>query len=420
MKSSKNSEAFLQQAKETIASQTIDQNNPGTILKDFNAFLEHLKNGEIEVSGQNSLFPLKLLPELNSLLIKPTLTDLKRPVQKSYPYINGIYLLLRTTGLAIITQQGKKQKLILDEDVYQSWKQLNFTEQYLTLLEAWLIHANSETIGDPDYKSNLLTCIWFWQKLPHKLKITKNNQNHYNFGYSPQLHNLALLDLFGWIKLEQTKPETGKGWSIKQIEKTRYGETLIKLLTYSLSNQESDDFADMSYLWDILDEAKISKYGELQQYLQPYFPEWRNNLLVKEAKFREGLYLFKASLGKCWRLIAIPANLDLDCLADIILDAFEFDHDHLYKFSCKQKTGVTLDIYHSYLEHELVTEDFLVGDLPLQEGQNMTFLFDFGDNWEFDLTLQQIRPQDSKITQAEILQSHGQAPEQYPDYEDDY
>lgn len=69
-------------------------------------------------------------------------------------------------------------------------------------------------------------------------------------------------------------------------------ETLIKLLIYCLSSQERDDFADMSYLWDILENAKINKYGKLQEYLQLYFPQWQNNLILNEAKFREEIYIF--------------------------------------------------------------------------------------------------------------------------------
>jgi hypothetical protein len=410
---------FFEDAKEIIKNQLIDENNPGPILKDFNTFLSLVKKEGIEVSGKNSLFPLKLLPQLNSYLTNPTLIDLKRPVQKSYPYLNGIYLLLRTTSIAYIIYEGKKQKLILDETTYQSWNQLNSTEQYLTLLEAWLIHAGDETIGESYSENNLLRCTNFWQNLAKdKIKINKNNQGYYSFNYSPGLHNLALLDLFGFIKLKQGKPETAKGWRITEIEKTVYGNTLLSILIYSLLVEESENLSPVS-LWNFIDRNDFIKYGKLQKVLQPYFPQWQNNLILNQEKSPEGVYIFKVSLGKPWRQIAIPSHLDLDSLADIILDAFDFDRDHLYQFTCKQRTGAILNINHPYIEEKPFTNKFSVGELPLQKGGKMTFLFDFGDNWEFDLILEEIQAPDPKLKKPTILKSYGKAPEQY-DYDDQW
>jgi hypothetical protein len=414
-----NSTSFIQDAQQIIKNQPIKENSPGSILKDFNTFLNLLKADGIEVSGKNSFFPLKLLPELNSQLTNPTLIDLKRPVQKSYPYLNAIYLLLRTTGLALVFYQGKKQKLILDKTTYQSWNQLNLTEQYLTLLETWLIHASDETIGEYSRESNLLKCAIFWQNLAKdKIKITKNNQGYFTFNYSPGLHNLALLDLFGLIKLKQGKPETGRGWRVTEIEKTIYGKTLLSLLMYNLFEEKSEDCSNF-FTGNLVGTNKTIEYGKLQKFLQPYFPQWQNNLVLNQEKSSEGVYIFKVSLGKPWRRIAIPSHLDLDFLANIILDAFDFDDDHLYMFTCKQRNGASLNINHPYLEEPPFTDEFTVGELPLQQGQTMTFLFDFGDNWQFNLILEEIEAPDPKLTKPKILASQGKAPEQY-DYSEDW
>jgi hypothetical protein len=63
------------------------------------------------------------------------------------------------------------------------------------------------------------------------------------------------------------------------------------------------------------------------------------------------------------------------------------------------------------------TSEMRIGDVPMRAGQTMTFLFDFGDNWEFDVTLEQVDP-DRVTKKAEILESHGEAPEQYPNWEE--
>lgn len=61
--------------------------------------------------------------------------------------------------------------------------------------------------------------------------------------------------------------------------------------------------------------------------------------------------------------------------------------------------------------------ELLVGNVPLHIGQKMTFLYDFGDRWEFDVTLEQVDPE-LDIKEATILEAHGEPPEQYPSWYD--
>lgn len=158
------------------------------------------------------MFPLKHLAALNAQLTEPMQLDLKRPVQKSYPALNGIYLLLRTTGLAVVVSEKRKQKLVLDEATYQLWNQLNATEQYFTLLEAWLVHASDETIGERDQSPTLFHCLRFWQMLNRdEIQLTKELEGYFAFRYTPGWHNLTLFDLFGLMRVEQGETNLRKG-----------------------------------------------------------------------------------------------------------------------------------------------------------------------------------------------------------------
>ena len=47
----------------------------------------------------------------------------------------------------------------------------------------------------------------------------------------------------------------------------------------------------------------------------------------------------------------------------------------------------------------------------------MTYLFDFGDHWEFKVQLLDISEEHSEIDQPTILVSHGSSPLQYPDWD---
>ena len=73
---------------------------------------------------------------------------MNRPQQKSYPHINGLYLLVRALGLTCIEEMSRKPLLVVDDAVYRVWKGLNPTERYCTLLETWLLRGHSEIIGE--------------------------------------------------------------------------------------------------------------------------------------------------------------------------------------------------------------------------------------------------------------------------------
>jgi len=92
--------------------------------------------------------PRTVLGEINDLLSHPVQLQLKRPEQKSYPHIQGLYLLLRASGLACIEGKDGKLFLSVDEKAYQVWESLNPTERYFALLETWLLRGKGEIVGE--------------------------------------------------------------------------------------------------------------------------------------------------------------------------------------------------------------------------------------------------------------------------------
>src|ERR1019366_10777012 len=88
---------------------------------------------------------------------------------------------------------------------------------------------------------------------------------------------------------------------------------------------------------DLVEDDAEPAVGAWQPLFKPFFPEWRENLVLPRPEAREGVFVFKVSLGKVWRQIAIPDSLTLDDLAGAILDAVDFDSDHLYEFSFRDR-----------------------------------------------------------------------------------
>ena len=101
-----------------------------------------------------------------------------------------------------------------------------------------------------------------------------------------------------------------------------------------------------------------------------------------------------------------------------ILRSVQFDNDHLYEFTYRDRFGRTIEAHHPYMDEPPWTDDVRIGELPLEPGQSMALVYDFGDNWEFGVLLERIEPAGKKVKAPKILESHGAAPEQYPNAEE--
>jgi hypothetical protein len=208
------------------------------------------------------------------------------------------------------------------------------------------------------------------------------------------------------------KTETGKGWRVKQIQKSALGEALLKMIIDTLI----DNFETSIFISEAT-TADQSGFGVLQPLLQTFFPAWQTVWTLPEQEFQDGTYTFKVSLDDVWRRIASSADAVLDELAMTILGSYDFDTDHLYQFSYKNPRGMMCRISHPDCEDPPFTPEVKVGALSLLPGQAMTFWYDFGDNWKFKVELESITPPDPKLTAPKLLKRHGKAPQQYGDDE---
>lgn len=390
-----------------LTSQTIDTDGPGSILRDFEMLLEWIGPEGTTVSHKNNLLPMKSLEQLNARMTHPLQLALKRPRLKSYPHISALYMLLRATGLASVKGTGTTKRLVLDETLLASWRQLNPTERYFTLLETGLLRAKPEMIGERGFGMRPLVDKWgnFFQRIPGKgLRIAGNKRQEDVITYIPGFLAVAMLELFGLITVHHGKPKAGKGWCIVKVDRTPWGDALLHVLAEHLM---SIDFLLR------LDTLSEEPFGALQAILQPFFPAWCQNLHLPEPEFHDGTFIFKVSWGRVWRRIAIPGTHQMDRLSDAILAAYEFDHDHLYLFSYTNRFGLATEINHPYTEDPPLTTEVRIGEVPLQPGETMTYVYDFGDHWEFEVQLERIDPVDRRMRKYKILESHGEAPEQY-------
>ena len=390
-----------------LKNQAFSDNEPGTLLKDFSSLLDFIGPGGIPVSGKNHLIAIKLLPQLNQLMSHPLDVTLKRPQQKSFPHINGLYLLLRASGLTQIAFEKKAAKLMLDNKVFADWISLNPTERYFTLLHAWWLRGSDDIIGESGYENGLYGSLSFFQyALNDGLSVKEKKSNDLGYlRYRPGFHNIALMELFGFIRTEQDAALSGENWPIVDIFPTIWGHTLLNYFSehtsafYKHFKDKSDD--EMIALW----------CSELKTYI----PALEKDL--KQSEFKEipdSLYVFKVALGSAYRKIAVPGITSLEELACSILSAFKFDNDHLYEFVYKNRYGITERVVHPYMNNdERFTNDYVVDELPLHNGMELTFHFDFGDDWRFQLVVESIASNNSGYSEPTVIEQKGSPPEQY-------
>lgn len=450
MFSSENPPKFTADHQKTLRAQTITTENPGTLVRDFETLLRFVSEREaaqqeIALSGVLQLLPLSLLRELNAQMVQPLDVKLKRPQSKSFPNLHGLYWLLRMSGLAHVDNRGKKALLRLDEAVHANWQKLNATEKYFTLLQSWLALGDESVIGEREMLGPLYKCFSLWKR---DETAPDNASEHEALRYWPGLHNLALLELCGLVKITHGTAQEGEGWQIERVAFTPFGDAMFALLgknqarlfgeqPSALDTGMSNDFImaiDM-----IINEKKVSKaiaagdkkyreedaaraketaanpFALWQPIFAPYFPDWRKNFaLPAEEKMPQGVCVFKVLLDKdIWRRIRIPSSAPLDELSTAILDAFKFDDDHLYAFIFRDRLGREEEIQHPSMHTSPSTSNTTIGEVPLQVGEMMTYLFDFGDNWQFGVLLEKIDAPNARIKKARVLESHGTAPEQY-------
>ena len=388
---------------------------PGTLLKDFSSLLDFMGTTGIPVSKKNHLFAIKLLPLLNQLMSTPLDIKLKRPQQKSFPHLNGLYLLLRASGLTHVVFDKKEAKLMLNTKVLASWNSLNPSERYFALFYAWWHRGSDEIIGEHSqgFIDNYFyeSACFFHKALGKSLDIKKNHINLENLRYNPGLHNLALMELFGFVQIELNSVLSKENWPIVKIKPMTWGCVLLKCFSKEISL--FDDFA-----FEPSDDNQAESWGS---GLKTYIPTWEKNLdQADRVDIKEGTVIFKISLGKVYRKLSVPVNISLDELAGSILSAFNFCNDHLYEFIYKNDYGVTERIVHSYVEndYELYTSEYVVGELPLYEGMELIFHFDFGDDWRFLLAVESITYENSRLQEATVIEQHGNPPKQYPEWDD--
>lgn len=117
------------------------------------------------------------------------------------------------------------------------------------------------------------------------------------------------------------------------------------------------------------------------------------------------------------RTLALPATHTLDDLHVAIQQAVRFDDDHLYRFYLNPRNPYTGEQYYDPRTGEGWADGYPAAEttlalLNLYEGQRFLYVFDFGDNREFQITVVRHLP-DEQSTKIRVVDKVGKAPRQH-------
>ncbi len=429
------------------------------ILDDFELFLTFLRSRDrIPLTNEKAQLKRNDLFCLNEEMHFKADYVTDKSMQFAYPALDFFFLVVLAGQLARIYREEKNNSLRANPEQLERFSLLSTTEQYVFLLEtAWsrlnwakLCEARSIAyLGDSlneffllvatsspgqtfnvsddqrritDGKSSLpvgsikkiaemFQFLGFYDLVPARNLIKKPDR--YSFPFEKVIiHEVG--QRLSTVLLEQRPLEQ---WNLPIRRELGLGQVPLGLTEEQYYQEESDGNwiprPEDTLIMPLFREAFTPLFdpGELEE-----------GLYTSERKFVEGTYALRVSLGKdLYRTIAIGATATLDDLHQAIQSAFKFGDDHLYAFFMDGEPWSD-ERFEGPRGSESphaggpFADGVTLGELDLYPGQQFLYLFDFGDQWQFLVTLLEINTTQPEPKNPKIIDKLGKNPEQYPDW----
>lgn len=133
--------------------------------------------------------------------------------------------------------------------------------------------------------------------------------------------------------------------------------------------------------------------------------------------------IFVVEYGHVMRKIEMKEAQTLDALHNVIINnEFGWTDPHAYAFFLDNipfSRNEEMEYSTANGESGPHTTDVELKELGLQKGQKICFVFDFGDEHRFGITVDSFGEVHQGKKYPAILEAKGRAPEQYPDMDED-
>ena len=189
-----------------------------------------------------------------------------------------------------------------------------------------------------------------------------------------------------------------------------------------------DREADLDPLLSELFERPAQVYDpenppELPREYDPNYGRRKSRPSMKAQEGAFASYTFRVNhraLPKVWRDIELAEDQTLEDLHLAIQQAYGWYDDHLYSFYMSGRAwDSSSEIGSPWSDAPVHTHQVQIGQLDIKVGRKILYLFDYGDNHEFDVTFLSINSQAGKGKYPEVVAKQGESPPQYPDYDEE-
>ena len=434
----------------------ISETEPTALLKDFSEFTAYLTHHPVILGTAQEFIGGRDLYALNQAMSEPVPETTTRTRQTLYPQLHLFYH-LALAGKLFHKVPGKGGRLILEAtDRLAQYEELKPTERYFFLLETFWVDCDWKKLQsghgvrlDPPYE---VPPVMELLSEPTVEKRKKKWKDLFARSLSPLEYLVLHLAAFGFWRVELDRETKGRSkhdiW-FKRIELTEFGAALAPILAgerdflhWNLPTRRQAFGEWKAQPGDPLDEQSASVsicrlvtgaktrlkkkspaiYGGQagEPFYQPFEPlveELERGLPRKRIEFEDGIYCFNVALKKnLWRRIETAGGHTLEDLHYAIQAAYGFDDDHLYAFFMDGESWSDDKFTSPHDEEGPHVDEARIGELGLSAGQCLLYLFDYGDQWLFQIEMEAIRKSGEQPHKPKVVGQKGKAPEQYEYY----
>lgn len=443
----------------------VTETEPTPLLRDFTTSIHYLRTHHIALTRVNEFIPGKDLYELNRELTHPVPKTTPRTPQTLYPPLHLFYHLALAGKLFQKVSRGGPKLVLKPTGRLRLYEELRPAEKYFFLLETLWIDADWKRLQAGYFGHSPLYTVppvleWLSRQQPEKkIQLKEGGReafalSHVFWGWE---YFFLYFSFFGFWQVTRDESLAERGWpkhsfDAESITPSTFGVTIAPILNgardlpyWNLpSRREAGEWKSApgsplpagsvyklfeSFKKELTPKKiraviKIDKGEPGDPFFLPFVPlfgegELQKTLPREGIKFVDGTYVFKVALARnLWRRIEVSADHTLLDLHRSIQKAYAFDDDHLYSFFMDGKTWSRERFTSPFEDEGPHVDEARIGELGLFIGQNILYLFDYGDMWRFRVELEDIRTEGPKPRKPKIVEKKGKAPKQYGYYEE--
>jgi hypothetical protein len=117
--------------------------------------------------------------------------------------------------------------------------------------------------------------------------------------------------------------------------------------------------------------------------------------------------VLEGSSPSIWRRIQVRGNTKLDVLHMILQSAMGWGDKHSHEFIIDKKKYANPS---HELEKTLDEAEYVLNNLIKTEGESFKYVYDFGDDWVHEITVEKIETKDTKLPYPVCLEGKGACP----------